>query len=383
MIYLYSKDDGFLEREGLFCVDRPVLRIKYKNGVLTLNSTGIETDKPFLLVERLIRRKKLHAAGFITYDYGERIFGIKDKRKKILSLPDIYLVLFRRLKKVEQFQLKKDSSVFSITFPVRKEEFINAVKRAKDYIERGDIYQINLSHPIVIKGYFNKKSVFQRLINYQPTPFMMLIEDRDFSLISGSMELFLKRRGNRITTKPIKGTRPRGKTEEEDIKLKSELENSVKERAENLMITDLMRNDLGRICKGVEVDKLFEVEEYSSLFQMSSTVRGILREDVNLQEIVEATFLPGSVTGAPKKRAMEIIAELERFKRSVYCGATVFIKPNLDFTMSVAIRQIIFQSGKAVVYVGSGIVADSKPEEEYRETMIKAKASFKALGVES
>ncbi len=383
MIYLYSKGDGFLERESLFCADRPVLRLKYKNGVLTLNSTRIKTDKPFLFIERLIRRKKLHAAGFITYDYGEKLIGIKDRRNKILNLPDIYLVFFRRLKKVEQFQLKKDSSVFSITFPVRKEEFINAVKRAKDYIERGDIYQINLSHPIVVEGFFNKKSVFQRLINYQPTPFMMLIEDRDFSLISGSMELFIKRRGNRITTKPIKGTRPRGKTEEEDIKLKRELKDSAKERAENLMITDLMRNDLGRICKGVKVDKLFEVEEYSSLFQMSSTVSGTLRENVNLQKIVEATFPPGSVTGAPKKRAMEIIAELEKFKRSVYCGATVFIKPNLDFTMSVAIRQVIFQSGKAVVYVGSGIVADSDPEEEYRETLIKAKASFKALGLEA
>jgi len=383
MICFYSKIGGFLDRGGLFCVDEPVLRFKYKNGILTLNNTRIKTDKPFLLVEHIIRKKNLYAAGFITYDYGERIFGIKDGRKKILNLPDIYLVFFRRLKKVEQFQLKKDNSVFSTIFPVGKKEFINAVKKAKGYIERGDIYQINLSHPIFAEGYFNKKSVFQRLVNYQPTPFMMLIEDIDFSLISGSMELFLKKKGNRITTKPIKGTRPRGKTKEEDIKLKRELKDNAKERAENLMITDLMRNDLGRICNNVRVKKLFDVEEYSSLFQMSSTISGILREDVNLQKIIEATFPPGSVTGAPKKRAMEIIAELEKFKRSVYCGATVFIKPNLDFTMSVAIRQIIFQSGKAVVYVGSGIVADSDPEKEYRETLIKAEASLKALGVET
>jgi Anthranilate/para-aminobenzoate synthases component I len=165
----------------------------------------------------------------------------------------------------------------------------------------------------------------------------------------------------------------------EDEVLKNQLINSEKERAENLMITDLMRNDLSKIANNVKVEELFKVDKYSTLFQMSSTVKGILKEKLSFEEVILNTFPPGSVTGAPKKRAMEIIDELEDKKRSVYCGATFLIKPNLDFVMSVAIRQMIFANDRCSIYVGSGIVWDSDPVKEYEETLIKAKANLKSL----
>ena len=151
------------------------------------------------------------------------------------------------------------------------------------------------------------------------------------------------------------------------------------------MITDLMRNDLGRISKKgtVKVEKLFDIEKFSSLFQMVSTVSSILREDINLQDIIDNTFPPGSVTGAPKIRAMEIIAELEDYSRNVYCGSTFFIRPDMDFVMSVAIRQSIFRENVCSIYVGSGIVADSDPDTEYKETILKAKANLRSIGINS
>jgi len=193
------------------------------------------------------------------------------------------------------------------------------------------------------------------------------------------MELFLEKKGREIITKPIKGTIKRGLNELEDEVLKNQLTNSEKERAENLMITDLMRNDLSKIANNVKVKELFKVDKYSTLFQMSSTVKGALKEKLSFEKIILNTFPPGSVTGAPKKRAMEIIDELEDKKRSVYCGATFLIKPNLDFVMSVAIRQMIFTKDGCSIYVGSGIVWDSDPVKEYEETLIKAKANLKSL----
>ena len=380
MFYFYSTKEGFVEKEGLFSASNIVAEGFYKNGILKIGSKKIKTDRPFLLIEKFVQSKRVFVAGFITYDYGNRLMNVRYDNPSLLSFPDIYVLFFRRFSSAKLNKNFK-TSIFDYKQLISKEDFINAVKRAKYYIKQGDIYQINLSFPIVVRGVFNKHAIFKALIDFQPTPYMVLIENRNFSLISGSMELFLEKKGRKLTTKPIKGTRPRGKDKEDDKKIEKELYSNEKERAENLMITDLMRNDLGKICEygSVKVEKLFEVEKYTSLFQMSSTVSGVLRQNVNLQQIIEATFPPGSITGAPKKRAMEIISELEKFKRSVYCGATFIIRPDLDFTMSVAIRQILFQRDRAGVFVGSGIVADSIPEKEYEETLLKAGANIRAI----
>lgn len=385
MIFLYSNSsDGWLGKQGLFLFNKPVFTLKvYKNRTY-LNGRLIKTKKPLKLTESIVKKKKLFAVGFISYDYNDFILSKKSPKKDDTNFPLIYLEFHKNYIEVEK-KLKDSftSKAQKVIFNTTKDDFIKKVNTAKKYIENGDFYQINLSHRIDINGYFNKDTIFFNLINIQPTDYMMLIKNPEFSLISASMELFLEKNGNLIKTKPIKGTVKKTGNPELDEKLKEELKTSQKEKAENLMITDLMRNDLGKIANNIKVDKLFEITQYSTLYQMSSTVSGILKEGLSIDRIIESTFPPGSVTGAPKKRAMEVIEELEDKRRSVYCGATVLIKPNLNFVMSVAIRQILFKKDKAYIYVGSGIVSDSTPEKEWEETLLKAKANLKAIGLES
>ncbi|RMA97761.1 anthranilate synthase component I family protein [Hydrogenothermus marinus] len=375
---IYSSENGFFDKKGFYFFDKPIFTIQYKNNILQINNKKLKTKNPIPIIEKLI--KGYFSVGFISYDFKEYIYeNLKKINKDKIDLPLIYLKVYKNFKYQKDFYQKKaNNQIFSVKYP-DKGRFIEAVKKAKKYIEEGDIYQINLSHRIEIDGFFNVKIIFYNLTKYQPTPYLMLIRDKNFSIISASMELFLEKKGDILKTKPIKGTRPRGKTKEEDEKLKKELYLSEKERAENLMITDLMRNDLGIISEKVLVEKLFEVEEYKSLFQMSSTIKSKLKKDITLKDIIYATFPPGSVTGAPKKRAMEIIDQLEDFKRHIYCGSLFLIKPNMDFIMSVAIRQSIFQKKKCCIYVGAGIVADSIPEKEYEETILKAKANIKSI----
>ncbi len=380
-IILYSENGGWFDTQGFYQFSKPVKLIKYRSNNALINDTYIHTDRILTILEKLIKGGRYYALGFISYDFKEEIFN-KQVKKDDLRLPHIYVSLFRNFEKINPKIYKdKKSHIKNINFP-SKSSFISKVLRAKNYIEKGDIYQVNLAHRIEVEGFFLPEYIFFSLVEKQPTPYMMFIKDIDFSLISGSMELFLKKEKQNIITKPIKGTRKRGNSKAEDEALFKELKNSSKERAENLMITDLMRNDLNRIATDVHVENLFDIEKYSSLFQMVSTVKGRLRKDMTLRDIIYNTFPPGSVTGAPKKRAVEIIDELEDYKRSVYCGATFLIKPDFDFVMSVAIRQSIFLKNRCYIYVGSGIVADSDPEKEYQETIIKAKANLNAMGID-
>ncbi len=376
---IYSENGGWFENKGLYVFDKPVKTVKLFYNKLLINDYKIDTKKPIQLIEKILKKNKYFALGYISYDFKENIFG-KFPKKDDIRVPVLYLSFYKNFKKINLPEEKKYRSVIrSINIPVKEEDFVKKVLKAKEYIEKGDIYQVNISHRIEIDGFFSPENIFYRLIKIQPTPYLMLIKDRDFSIISGSMELFLEKKGRVVKSKPIKGTRKRGRDKKEDKILYNELKNSEKERAENLMITDLMRNDINRIATDVKVENLFSIEEYSSLFQMVSTVKGKLKEGISLKDIIWNTFPPGSVTGAPKKRAIEIIDELEDVKRTVYCGATFLIKPDLDFVMSVAIRQMIFKGNRCYIYVGSGIVADSDPEKEYEETLIKAKANIDSL----
>jgi len=376
---IYSENGGWFENKGLYVFDKPVKTVKLFYNKLLINDYKIDTKKPIQLIEKILKKNKYFALGYISYDFKENIFG-KFPKKDDIRVPVLYLSFYKNFKKINLPEEKKYRSVIrSINIPVKEEDFVKKVLKAKEYIEKGDIYQVNISHRIEIDGFFSPENIFYRLIKIQPTPYLMLIKDRDFSIISGSMELFLEKKGRVVKSKPIKGTRKRGRDKKEDKILYNELKNSEKERAENLMITDLMRNDINRIATDVKVENLFSIEEYSSIFQMVSTVKGKLKEGISLKDIIWNTFPPGSVTGAPKKRAIEIIDELEDVKRTVYCGATFLIKPDLDFVMSVAIRQMIFKGNRCYIYVGSGIVADSDPEKEYEETLIKAKANIDSL----
>ena len=263
----------------------------------------------------------------------------------------------------------------------KKSDYLKIVEKARRYISSGDIYQVNLSQKFSTSGLEDSYSSLIKFYEAQPVPFSALIEFDDHTVVSGSMELFLRRDGGKIGTKPIKGTAKRSKDLSTDRAIKKQLGENEKEKAENLMIVDLMRNDLGRICEtgSVKVKELFRINEYMTLFQMESEIEGRLRENISLSEIISSTFPPGSVTGAPKSRALEIIDELEPHYRGPYCGALGVFYPDKDFVLSVAIRIMLALEGKTCYWVGGGIVWDSEPEKEYEETILKAKAIRKVL----
>ncbi|AAC07173.1 chorismate-binding protein [Aquifex aeolicus] len=266
-------------------------------------------------------------------------------------------------KKSSGVELKLKGAILS------DEEYKERIKKIKKYIEKGDVYQINLTNRFEFELKGSSEELFFNFYEAQPVPFAFYLELEDFYVISGSMELFLEKKGNVIRSKPIKGT-----AKEEKTLLLSE-----KERAENLMITDMMRNDIGRIARtgSVEVEELFKVEKYRTLYHMHSTVKGIT--DKSLSEILSSTFPPASVTGAPKRRAVEIIDELEPFSRSYYCGSGGLVFSEEDFTLSVLIRTAIGRGDRLYYYAGCGIVWDSVEERETEEMHLKVEA-FKRAG---
>jgi aminodeoxychorismate synthase component I len=264
-----------------------------------------------------------------------------------------------------------------------RDEYLRMIETAKGYIGDGDIYQINLSQRFTSDYRIAPVDCFLRMFHVQHVPFACYLDFGDFQISSGSMELFLRKKGELLTTGPIKGTIERGINPEVDAIKKAKLVSSEKERAENLMIVDLMRNDLARVCKAgtVKVKRLFDVETYATLHQLVSEVEGRLVRDTGISGIIGNMFPPGSVTGAPKKRVLEIIDMLEPHYRGPYCGAVGLFFPNGDFTLSVGIRLLVTEGGRATFWVGGGIVWDSDAEKEYDETILKSLVIKKALGL--
>jgi aminodeoxychorismate synthase component I len=255
-----------------------------------------------------------------------------------------------------------------------------AVQKVLDYIAAGDVFQVNLAQRFAHPMKLTPRAVYQRLCGKFPAGFGALLDYGQHALISNSPELFLEVDENRkVITRPIKGTRPRRQGMEQ------ELRESLKDQAELNMIVDLERNDLGRVCEigSIEVVSPREIEAHPTVYHGVATIEGTLREDVGLVELLRATFPGGSVTGAPKIRAMQIIDELEPVRRGPYCGAIGYLSADGQIGLNIAIRTIVVNQGTAYVSVGGGIVADSKPAAEYEETLVKAKAMFDALGVES
>ncbi|MEK6531660.1 MAG: aminodeoxychorismate synthase component I, partial [Deltaproteobacteria bacterium] len=264
-----------------------------------------------------------------------------------------------------------------------RQEYINAVNAAKGYIAAGDIYQINLSQRLEIQWEGDPFRLYSTLVEKNPAPFSSFLDLKDFQILSCSPERLLKISGDMATTMPIKGTRPRGKTPDEDKKFLDELKSSGKEAAEHVMIVDLERNDLGAICEAgtIEVPEFGGITAYPHLYHMVSTVRGRLNKGINSIHALKKIFPGGSVTGAPKIRAMEIIDELEKAPRGVYTGGIGWAGFNGAMDMSMAIRTAIFRGDVMRLSVGGGIVADSVPEHEYSETLLKASDFFRPLGI--
>ncbi len=265
---------------------------------------------------------------------------------------------------------------------VSRSDYLASVRRAREYILAGDVYQVNLSHRLEGEWRGAPWPLYERLRASSPVPHGAYLDLGDVAVLSASPERFLRLDGASAETRPIKGTRPRGDTPEEDRALAAALLSSEKDRAENLMIVDLLRNDLGKVCRtgSVRVPELFGLEGYASVWHLVSTIRGELRPGLDAVDLLKACFPGGSITGAPKIRAMEIIEELEPVRRGVYCGAIGYISFTGVMDTSVAIRTLVLREGTLHLSVGGGIVADSEPEAEYAETLAKGRAILKAIG---
>ncbi len=259
-----------------------------------------------------------------------------------------------------------------------------AVARALEYIAAGDVFQINLSQRYRFEGDLDPLEVFQRARVLSPAPFAAYLAWDDMAVISASPEWFYQSRGDRIATRPIKGTRPRSDDPMRDAELARELESSPKDRAELTMIVDLERNDLGRVCRpgSVVVTEPIVLERYAQVQHLVATVEGRLRPGIGPVDVLSAMFPGGSITGAPKIRAMQIVDELERNRRSLYTGAIGYLGRGGRSAFNIAIRTILKEADRYSYQVGGGIVADSQPEAEYRETLDKARGLRLALGLE-
>jgi para-aminobenzoate synthetase component 1 len=262
-------------------------------------------------------------------------------------------------------------------------EYVDAVEKCRQYIIAGDIFEVNLSQRFEAELSITPYELYRRLRRINPAPFACYLGFDEVTVVSASPERFLRVRGDWVETRPIKGTRPRGKTPEKDKSHAEELVSSVKDRAENIMIVDLERNDLGRVCRygTVRVSELAILETFPTVFHLTSTVVGRLREGKNCIDLLKATFPGGSITGAPKVRSMEIIDELEPTRRSVYTGNIGYLGFNGDLDLNIAIRTFIVKGRKAYFQAGGAVVYDSDSEAEYQETLDKVRALIDALGV--
>jgi para-aminobenzoate synthetase component I len=267
----------------------------------------------------------------------------------------------------------------------RRDEYEDRVRRVREYIAAGDVYQVNLSRRISLEGIADPWQAYARLRAVNPAPFAAFLKWSDRAVLSVSPELLLSVKGRRVCTAPIKGTRPRGRDDAEDRRQIEDLLTSAKERAELAMIVDLHRNDLGRVCAAgsVQVTSARRVEVHPRVLHTVATIDGRLRDECSAIDALAACFPAGSVTGVPKIRAMQIINELEPSARGVYTGAIGHLSLTGDATFSVAIRTVQWHAGAASLHVGGGIVADSDPSAEFDETLAKAAGILRGLGVET
>lgn len=324
-----------------------------------------------------MQAKGYYLAGWISYEAATAF----DSRHKVLNTDDFPLVLMMATKNIKQIFLKdldgydRSHICHSLEPHISQSEYEESCSKVLEYIFEGDIYQANYSFRCDAKLNCKPFEMFQKLENEHPVPYSIYVETDDWQIISQSPELFLEKRHQKVSSIPMKGTVKRELTYQADEKNRQELSEDRKSQAENVMIVDLMRNDLSRICKlgSVEVPELFKSTRYHSLHQLTSTVTGELKNDIGLVEILKATFPAGSITGAPKIRSMEIISELEKDGRRLYTGSAGIFLPGGDFILNVCIRTLVCQDQKALLGIGSGIVADSAKTLEWEECLLKSR----------
>ncbi|MFW6287894.1 MAG: anthranilate synthase component I family protein, partial [bacterium] len=264
-----------------------------------------------------------------------------------------------------------------------REEFVEMVEEGKRYIEEGDAFQIVLSQKFSMQTNIPPFKLYRALRMINPSPYLFYLNFPQIKVVGSSPEVLVKVTDKKVITRPLAGTRRRGKTRKEDAILMKELLNDEKERAEHIMLVDLGRNDLGKVCKvgSVKVTELMGIELFSRVMHIVSEVEGELDDEVNSLDVLKSAFPAGTVSGAPKIRAMEIIDELEKEARGIYAGAVGYIDLNGNLDTCITIRNIYQLNDRIYIQVGAGIVADSNPEKEYEETINKARALFQSLRI--
>jgi len=332
----------------------------------------------------------LHAVGYFSYELG---FCLEPKLHHLLPegrrTPLFWIALFGAPRALDDEETRawlkahggaERARIGNLRLSWTREQYAAAFNAVKDFIAAGDVYQINLTQKFFFDFEGDATALYAALRRKQRVAYGALIATPELNVLSLSPELFFRREGQHMSTRPMKGTAPRGRTPREDARLKTWLAMDEKQRAENLMIVDLLRNDLGRVSRigSVEVTDLFTVETYRSVHQMTSGISAELRSDMRLGDMLRALFPCGSVTGAPKVRAMEIIRELEGGPRGVYTGAIGHIAPSGDCQFNVAIRTVVLEGARGEMGIGGGIVADSKEDSEYEECLLKAHFLTKA-----
>ncbi|MDB5344598.1 MAG: pabB [Schlesneria sp.] len=307
----------------------------------------------------------------------------QDIRKRLsldqVSVPASPATILERDQLAPQHKMRANSS---LTSNFSRDDYLQAVRRVIEYIHAGDIFQANLTQRLLFPSQIDAATLFERLRQVNPAPFAGLLQWDDWVVISASPERFLRVDGRDVETRPIKGTRRRNRGPEADLFTRDELRESEKDQAENVMIVDLLRNDLSRVCEpgSIRVPQLCGVETYETVQHLVSEVRGRLRSDRSVWDLFRAAWPGGSITGAPKVRAMQIIAELEPTARGPYCGSLFYVGTNGQTDSSLLIRTFVQRKGWLQCGVGGGIVAQSDPAAEYEETLVKAAGMIRALG---
>ena len=416
----------------------PFLVVKSKGCKISILEDGTwmeQEGEPFQVLRELMKRYQVEsdsrvpttagAFGYFAYDLGWQLEKLPQMAVDDLALPDCYLGFYDRL--VVCDHLKGKTYLTSTGLPEQgegaavrarnrmaelealidenaengeqpaapakqpvvyghftKDAYCAAVQRVKDYIVAGDIFQANMTQRFSCQMEMEPWQLYLRLREINPAPFAAYLHYPELVVASASPERFLQVRDSIVETRPIKGTRPRGKDPEEDMRLRTELLESEKDHAELAMIIDLERNDLGKVCSfgSVKVPELFCLEEYPTVFHLVSTVMGKIAPEKDLIDLLQASFPGGSITGAPKVRAMEIIEELEPVKRGIYTGSIGYLGFDGSVDLSIVIRTVIIKDGTAYLQAGGGITAGSDPEDEYWETITKVRALLEALGCE-
>lgn len=427
MLFDSSQSDSDLGRYAFICAN-PVQTLTCQDGAVRLNGREAPGD-PFTALESLMRRHTRPAqagrppfqggaAGYLGYELGGFLERLPSPRDDTMGLPDMALGFYDAVLAFDLINrrawliwhedmdsgaparaaelrhcMTSPQALPGVAWPVvsswtvnfSRAEYQQAVARVMDYILDGDIFQANIAlrFELALPENFDGFAYYRRLREVNPAPFAAFLAMGDYAVASSSPERFLRLAANRVETRPIKGTRARGATPAQDAQQANALLTSEKDRAENIMIVDLLRNDLSRVCEdgSVEVTALCQLESFTAVHHLVSTVTGKLRAGLGPVDVLRAAFPGGSITGAPKIRAMQIISEIEPHRRGPYCGAIGYIGLDGAMDMNVAIRTVVLGKTRAVLHAGGGVVADSLPAAEYLECLDKARAMLAAFGV--